>query len=130
VALLAPTRGRLEHARALRVLAGLVAADEAVPLLRAGADLAWTCGATPDYDGIVSALGTLGEPPPPLPAAATRLTTWERDVLTRHLGGASERDIAEALFLAPVTVRAMLGTAREILGVNSRAELRSALRAG
>ena len=130
VSLLAPTSGRLEYARALRVLAGLVDADEAAPLLRTAAGLAWTCGAAPDYDGVIAALATLGQPPPPLPAAATRLTTWERDMLTRHLGGATERDIAEALFLAPVTVRAMLGTAREILGATTRAELRSALRAG
>ncbi len=130
VSMLAPTSGRLEHARALRVLAGLVPADEAVPLLRESAALAWTCGATPDYDSVITALDAFGEPPPPLPPAATRLTTWERDVLPRYLAGACERDIAETLFLAPATVRKILGTAREILGVTTRAELRAALRAG
>ena len=83
VSLLAPTCGRLEYARALRVLATLAAPDEAVPLLRESADLAWTCDAAPDYDSVITALAALGEPPPPLPPAAARLTTWERDVLTR-----------------------------------------------
>lgn len=130
VEVLRPTAARLAYARGLRVLASLVSGDESVALLSQAADLAWRCDAVPEYEGIVAALAALGAPPPTLPPGATRLTTWERDVMTRYLGGANERDIAEALFLTPATVRTMLDTARELLGGGSRADLRRALRAG
>jgi len=128
VDVLRPSPGRLEYGRALRVLASLSPAAEAVGLLREGADLVWRCDARSDYEGIVAALADLGEAPPRTPPAVLRLTTWERDVVSRHLAGESVRAIAAALLVTPQKVRSTIADVREILGAKGRADLRSAMR--
>ncbi|MDT3445711.1 MULTISPECIES: LuxR C-terminal-related transcriptional regulator [unclassified Pseudofrankia] len=50
------------------------------------------------------------------------LYTLERQIVTRHVAGAGEREIAEALFLTPRTVRLTLAAARERLGATSLAD--------
>jgi DNA-binding CsgD family transcriptional regulator len=127
VEVLRPTTGRLEYARALATLGTLVAPGDAVPLLRESAELLWRCCADRDYQAVVAALASRGATPPPQPPPATRLTTVERQIVTRYLGGTPERDIAEELFLTPQTVRSMIAAVRDRLGAVSRADLRHRL---
>jgi DNA-binding CsgD family transcriptional regulator len=51
------------------------------------------------------------DPPAPLDPVATPSATARR-ILDRHLGGVDEREIAEALFLTPRSVRAALESMR------------------
>jgi DNA-binding NarL/FixJ family response regulator len=127
VEVLRPTTGRLEYARALAALGRLSPPDEAVTLLSEAADILWRCCADGEHREVVAMLATLGAPAPAEPHAATRLTTMERQVVQRYLGGASERDIAQALLLTPQTVRALIDAARERVGVASRIDLRAAI---
>ncbi|MGH3925422.1 MAG: helix-turn-helix transcriptional regulator, partial [Pseudonocardiaceae bacterium] len=57
------------------------------------------------------------------------LTPTERRIAERASGGASNRDIAQALFVTPKTVENHLGNAYRKLGVNGRGELAHALAA-
>ncbi|WP_054567617.1 BTAD domain-containing putative transcriptional regulator [Frankia sp. R43] len=110
-ALLAPTRSRLEYARALYALAGVSKAAETTVLLGQAADLAWRCGATGMYERIRDRLAVAGAPLARRPAV--ELTRTERDIVTRQAAGADEREIAEALFVTPQTIHRILASARE-----------------
>ncbi|MEX5637380.1 helix-turn-helix transcriptional regulator [Parafrankia sp. FMc2] len=134
-ALLAPTRARLEHARALRALASRLVtprtpATQARPatadpgdrerarereraraMLVQAAEQAWRCGATGLYRRISDQLTGAGEPLATRPPALGP-TSIERDVLRRQAAGADEQEIAEALFVTPHSVRRILASAR------------------
>lgn len=120
VELLAGTHARLEHARALCALGELD--GDAVPL-REALRLAEACGAMPLRARVAAALGALGEPVPAQPSAS--LTTGERRIVSMAVGGADDRDIAQALFLTPHTVQDTLAAIRRKLGVTTLAELRA-----
>ncbi len=55
------------------------------------------------------------------------LTPTERRIAERAARGASNRDIAQALFVSPKTVENHLGNAYRKLGVTGRGELAAAL---
>ncbi|WP_238010086.1 BTAD domain-containing putative transcriptional regulator [Dactylosporangium sp. AC04546] len=119
VALLAGTEARLEYTRALYGLGQVV--DEPVEQYREALKLAEECGATPLRAEIAAALAALGDQVPAEPPAA--LTTGERRLVTMHVGGADDREIAQALFLTPHTVRDTLDTIRRRFGVADLAEV-------
>jgi len=60
---------------------------------------------------------------PGAPLDAAGLTARERDVCARVAGGATNREVADALFLSPRTVEHHLRMAYSKLGVRSRSEL-------
>ncbi|WP_327010202.1 helix-turn-helix transcriptional regulator [Dactylosporangium sp. NBC_01737] len=60
---------------------------------------------------------------PAQPSAS--LTTGERRIAALAVGGADDRDIAQALFLTPHTVNDTLAAIRRKLGVTTLAELRA-----
>jgi DNA-binding NarL/FixJ family response regulator len=97
---------------------------QAVPMLVRAAELAWRCGATGLYRQVADHLAQAGEPLAPRVPTATSLTFTERQIVSRHVTGASESEIAEALFLTPRTVRLTLAAARERLGATSLPDLR------
>ncbi|MGI5245740.1 BTAD domain-containing putative transcriptional regulator [Dactylosporangium sp. CA-139066] len=108
---------RIDHARALLAL-GIATPDrdEAVTALRQAVDLAATGGADALYASAVAALTARGVAPPAPPEPVATLSATERRILDRHLGGVDEREIAEALFLTPRSVRAALESMRARLG--------------
>ncbi|MFC5007980.1 BTAD domain-containing putative transcriptional regulator [Dactylosporangium cerinum] len=117
---LAGTQARLEHARALFALGDL---DRDAPMLRDALRLAEECGAAPLRSRVAAALAGLGEPVPAQPSAS--LTTGERRIASLAVGGADDRDIAQALFLTPHMVSDTLAAIRRKLGVTTLAELRA-----
>lgn len=120
VELLAGTAARLEHARALYALGDL---DRDTAMLRDALRLAEQCGAAPLRARVAAALAGLGEQVPAQPSAS--LTTGERRIAALAVGGADDRDIAQALFLTPHTVNDTLAAIRRKLGVTTLAELRA-----
>jgi DNA-binding SARP family transcriptional activator/DNA-binding CsgD family transcriptional regulator len=114
VALLSAGICRVEHARALIALARAVSHDrsEAVELLRGAADLSVAGGADGLYRESLAGLAALGVAAPAPPPAVTTLSATERQILDRHRAGVDEREIAEALFLTPRSVRAALESIR------------------
>ncbi|GGM61762.1 BTAD domain-containing putative transcriptional regulator [Dactylosporangium sucinum] len=118
-ALLAGTEARLDYTRALYGLGQVV--DEPVELYREALKLAEECGAAPLRAEIAAALAALGDEVPAEPPAA--LTTGERRLVAMHVGGADDREIAQALFLTPHTVRDTLDTIRRRFGVTDLAEV-------
>jgi DNA-binding CsgD family transcriptional regulator len=111
-------------------------------------DAAYARGRTlSQADAIALAVGTVqpdpGQPDPapapavPVPAvdgaqaAAGPLSARERQIMALLAGGASNAEIAQALFVAPNTVRTHLDRIRDKTGARNRAELtRYALQAG
>ncbi|MDR9368921.1 helix-turn-helix transcriptional regulator, partial [Conexibacter sp. JD483] len=69
------------------------------------------------------ARGTAAGEPAATLAGADELTAREREVCRLVAGGATNREIAEALFLSPRTVEHHLRLAYRKLGVRSRTEL-------
>lgn len=65
---------------------------------------------------------TVFEPAPAGEAPAARLTEREREVLGLVAGGATNREIAERLFLSPHTVKEHTSSLYRKLGVRNRAE--------
>ncbi|WP_432843914.1 ATP-binding protein [Dactylosporangium sp. CA-092794] len=108
VDLLAATTARLEHTRALFALGRVV--DDPADRLREALKLAEECGALGLRAQIAAALIALGEDVPAEPPV--QLTTGERRMLALAEGGADEREIAQALFLTPHTVRDALAAIR------------------
>ena len=106
-AVLAGTRSRLHHARALAAVArALPPGAERVAAWRAALELADTCGAQGMRRDIAAQLTRAGVPvPPPAPAAPT---ATQRRIAAMAAEGIDERGIAEALFLTPAAVRAVL----------------------
>jgi DNA-binding CsgD family transcriptional regulator len=122
----------VERARALVDLGGAVRranrrVEARVPLTE-GLQLARECGA----DALVAAatveLAATGmHLRRPAVAGPEALTPTERRIAERAAGGASNRDIAQALFITPKTVENHLGSAYRKLGVAGRGELATAL---
>jgi DNA-binding CsgD family transcriptional regulator len=111
VALLEGSPARLELAKALCDLG--TASDDA-GMLRRSFNLALGCGAKPVAASAGAALAALGAAPAP---PDDDVLTWaERRALTLARDGAGEREIAEALFLAPFEVARHLSSARAKLG--------------
>lgn len=125
----------LEHARAQLALGGALhdagdAAGAREPLRRA-LEIADQCGAAPLAGQARTALVATGARP--RRAALTgpgALTAAERRVAEAAASGASNREIAEELYLTPSTVRIHLSRSLRKLGVSSRSELADALRNG
>ncbi len=127
----APSGARLEHARVLvdrGTAAHAAGRDDARTLIEEGMDLAHRCGA----DALVErALGALREtgarPRRPRVSGAAALTPQERRIATLAAGGATNREIAEALFLTRRTVETHLSNAYRKLRIASRDALSGAL---
>ena len=60
-------------------------------------------------------------------AQAERLSAREREIAQAYAGGASYRQIADRLFIAPTTVRTHISTIYRKLGVSTKIELLRAL---
>jgi tetratricopeptide (TPR) repeat protein len=110
VALLGTTACRVENLRALVALADAIAHDspERLDLLRQALRLAEQCGATGLRDAVRERLVRAGITVPAEPDTALTLTTTERAIAAMAAGGADEREIAQALFLTPRSVRDVL----------------------
>ncbi|MGI5380814.1 ATP-binding protein [Streptomyces sp. CA-251387] len=122
---------RLEHAMALTDLgASLRRAGhriEARPPLRQALDLATRCGATPLADRARTELAAAGGRPRRTaltgPAA---LTPSERRIAALAAEGATNRQIAQQLYVTPKTVEVHLSAAYRKLGITTRTQLPAA----
>ena len=111
VTLLEGSPARLELAKAL---CDLGSAEDDAGMLRRALNLALGAGAEPVAARAGAALAALGAAPAP---PDDDVLTWaERRALTLARDGAGEREIAEALFLAPFEVARHLASARAKLG--------------
>lgn len=84
-------------------------------------------GAAPWYGQAARELRALGTRPPRLSATRDRLTPQELQVCAAAVQGATNREIAAALFLSQKTVEYHLTKAFRKLGVRSRAALTTAI---
>ncbi|MEV0643428.1 AAA family ATPase [Streptomyces sp. NPDC050619] len=132
--LLEATPGRLEHARAEYLLGRRLLergdAESARERLRRSIDIAVLCGDRQLLDQAVPALGAAGgrlrhgtESP------TDALSGSERQVAERAAAGATNREIAEALFLTQRTVEFHLTSVYRKLGIRGRRELAAVLAA-
>jgi DNA-binding CsgD family transcriptional regulator len=109
----------LRHAR--------MPADAREPLRRA-LELADACGAAGLAEDVRTELYAAGARPRTTAlSGAGALTASERRVAALAAEGASNRDIAQALFVTPKTVEVHLSNAYRKLGIRSRRELSAAL---
>ena len=128
---LAGSELRVAHARALIDLGAALRRGahrrEAREPLRDGLDLANKCGSVVETDRAMDELRAAGARPRRLPSVAS--TRFRRRSAGRSdgRGGASNREIAEALFLTRRTVEMHLTGAYRKLGVSRRGELPAAL---
>jgi DNA-binding CsgD family transcriptional regulator len=125
---------RLEHARALVEFgAALRRANRrarARDVLRQGLDLATSCGATPLMDRAETELVAAGARSRRVVLSGPEsLTASERRVADLAAGGASNREIAQALFVTTKTVEVHLTSAYRKLDIGSRVQLPRALTA-
>ena len=123
---------RLEAAKSLTALGSALRRarrpTDAREPLRRGLELAVACGAAPVVERARSELYAAGGRP--RAAALTgvgSLTASEHRVAALAGEGASNRDIAEALFVTPKTVETHLSSVYRKLGIRSRHELPAAL---
>jgi ATP/maltotriose-dependent transcriptional regulator MalT len=101
---------------------------EARPVLREGMELAHRCGATPLADRAVEELRAAGgRPRRRAGVGADALTTSERRVAELAAGGASNKEIAQSLFVTHRTVEMHLSSVYTKLEIRSRHELGAAL---
>jgi DNA-binding CsgD family transcriptional regulator len=132
VDVLEPSPARLEHAKALVELgAGLRRANrraDARPPLRRGLELAMICGATPLSERAETELLATGARLGRIALSGVEsLTPSERRVADLAASGASNREIAQALFVTVKTVEVHLSSAYRKLDIASRRELSGAL---
>jgi DNA-binding CsgD family transcriptional regulator len=140
VAVLAGSPARLEHARSLYELGRFRverrdrdssrdrARDRARGLLREAYVIAMDCGAAPLVAQIGAALGRAGaRRPRPRPSGVAALTAQERRVAELAAAGATNKEIAEALFLIQRTVETHLTSVYRKLGIKGRRTLAAAL---
>jgi DNA-binding SARP family transcriptional activator/DNA-binding NarL/FixJ family response regulator len=129
VAVLSGTTARLEFARALFALATVIPdrPEGAAARLHEALDLADQCGAAGLRRSIAEAMHAAGIDAPE-PSGAISLSSRERRIATMHVDGVADRDIAQAMFITPRSVRATVEAVRDRLGVTSREDLRAALR--
>ena len=128
VAVLASSRSRLEHARALVSLGAALRharrPTDARDPLRRGMDLAHRCGATALADHARDELMAAGaRPRRPAVTGVESLTASERRVAQLAAAGLSNPLIAQALFVTRKTVEKHLAGAYAKLGIESRAAL-------
>lgn len=129
---LASSPARLEHARALIDLGALRrrrgARAEAREPLREGLELAVGCGAGPDADRARTELAATGVHVERLPTTrGAELTASEHRIAMMAAEGATNKKIAQALFVTVKTVEMHLSAVYRKLGVRSRRELPGAL---
>ncbi len=134
VSVLSLSPARLEHARALVAYGSALRRSklraEAREPLREGFELARRCGATVLAEYAYEELRVAGARPRRLQfSGVDALTAAERRVATMAADGMSNREIAQALFVTGRTIEAHLGHVYKKLGITSRTELASALRA-
>jgi DNA-binding CsgD family transcriptional regulator len=132
VALLDGTPARLELAKALaalgRVLRHARRPSEAREPLRRALELADACGAAGLAEDVRTELYAAGARPRTAALSGTgALTASERRVAALAADGASNRDIAQTLFVTPKTIEVHLSNAYRKLGIRSRRELAGAL---
>src|ERR671932_330356 len=132
VAALRDSPAVLERARALTELgAALRRANRRAAArehLRAGLELAERCGARLLAERARDELVATGaRPRRAARTGADALTPSERRVARLAAAGQTNRDIAQALFVAPKTVQVHLSHAYQKLGVSSRSQLEGAL---
>jgi DNA-binding CsgD family transcriptional regulator len=135
VEVLAPTRARLEHARALVDLgAALRRANhrkEAREPLREGLDIAHRCGARPLEDRARTELEATGARPRRVVLRGVdSLTPSEVRVARLAVDGMTNREIAQGLFVTAKTVETHLRHVYQKLGIEKRTELAAALSRG
>jgi DNA-binding CsgD family transcriptional regulator len=105
-------------------------AISARPILREGMELAHRCGATPLADRAEKELRAAGgRPRRRAGLGADALTVSERRVAELAAGGASNKEIAQSLFVTLRTVELHLSNAYGKLQIRSRHELAAALKA-
>jgi DNA-binding CsgD family transcriptional regulator len=126
---------RLELARSLAELgAALRRANqrgEARERLREAADLAQRCGAERLEEGVQEELRIAGARPRRRAlSGAASLTPGERRVASAAVGGATNREIAQDLFVSLRTVEMHLTNAYRKLDISSRSELPGAIGEG
>ncbi len=123
---------KLEHAKALAALGRALRLarrpTEAREPLRRALELATACGAPPLVELARAELFATGARPRTTALAGPgALTASERRVAGLAADGASNRDIAQALYVTPKTVEVHLSNAYRKLGIRSRRELAAAL---
>jgi DNA-binding CsgD family transcriptional regulator len=132
VGVLSASPARLELARTLVDLGAALrrgnSRREARERLRTGIDLAHQCGASALVDRANDELAATGAQRRTVhyPGVAN-LTASERRVARRAVDGASNRDIAQELFITVKTVEMHLGRVYRKLDITSRAQLAGAL---
>ncbi len=132
VAVLDRSPARLEHAHSLAVLGAALRrrgqAVEAREPLAAALALARDCGALALAERAYEELTATGARPRKiLRTGADALTATEHRVAQMAIGGMSNRDIAQALFVTVRTVETHLSHSYRKLGIGSRRELPAAL---
>jgi len=135
VEVLAGSPARLERARALVDYGAAVRRSgrrvDARPALRSGLDLAHSCGATALERRALDELHAAGaRPRRAILAGPGALTLSERRVTELAATGASNHEVADALFLSVRTVEYHLGAAYRKLEIDSRHGLGAALAGG
>jgi DNA-binding CsgD family transcriptional regulator len=123
---------RLEHAHARADLGAALRRDshrvKAREQLRVAADLALRCGATRLADTARTDLLATGARPRRVELSGVEaLTPSEHRIATMASHGMSNREIAQALFLSPWTVKAHLAHIYQKLTIDSREHLAAAL---
>ncbi|HYI19920.1 MAG TPA: LuxR C-terminal-related transcriptional regulator, partial [Solirubrobacteraceae bacterium] len=123
---------RLDLAKALFALGGALRRDrrpgEAREPLRRALELAAACDAPGLAEQVRSELYAAGaRPRTDAVAGVAALTASERRVAGLAADGATNRDIAQTLFVTPKTVEVHLSNAYRKLGIRSRRELGTAL---
>jgi DNA-binding NarL/FixJ family response regulator len=131
---LADSGARLEHAKSLLELGAALrraghrtAAREA---LSGALDEAEICGAPPITEAAGAELRTAGfRPRRHRLTGVNALTPSERRIVEAAAGGATNREIAQSLFVTTKTVEVHLSSAFRKLGVSRRSELARQLKA-
>jgi DNA-binding NarL/FixJ family response regulator len=123
---------KLEHAKCLFALGSAVRRSrkptDAREPLRQALELAFVCGAAGLAEEIRTELHATGvRPRTEALSGPASLTAKERKVATLAADGATNRDIAQELYVTPKTVEVHLTNAYRKLGIRSRRELAGAL---
>jgi DNA-binding CsgD family transcriptional regulator len=126
------TAARLELAHSLAALGAALRRDNqrvaARERLRAAAEIARSCGAVPLLEKVNDELAASGlRVPRRTDEAEAELTPSELRIARMAAGGASNPEIAQALFLTVKTIEMHLGKAYRKLGIKSRYQLAAAL---
>jgi DNA-binding SARP family transcriptional activator/DNA-binding CsgD family transcriptional regulator len=128
IAVLTPTKGRVELARAQYHLAGLLGPSaEARALLHQSFDLADACAADGLRRDVEQRLEQWGEPA--RESTRPHLTSLEKRIARMAVEGADDREIAQSLFLTRRAVEVALADIRHRIGSDRHGDLESVLTA-